>query len=325
MRIKVVHVIWDLAATGGAEKLMIHFAKNLDSQTFDVSFVSLLHKGDIGHRLEGLGFPVYALELPLSKAWNPVMVLKLYGLFRKLNPQVVHVHLNYAGIVAARMARTPLIVNHIHNIYPGKSRLRIFMDRAIFGLADVSIAVSQNAKESTLQQLGTSKLPIEVVRNGIDVSTLTVIRTEEQIRRELSIPDDQKIILTVGSLTDQKGQAHLVAAFARATCALRKARLLIVGTGPLEDSLKKQVADLGMEGNILLTGLRNDIPSLLNAASVFVFPSLWEGIPLALLEAMYSRLPCIATRVGGVGEIIEDGKDGILIDPGDEEDRKSVV
>ncbi|MGD0487408.1 MAG: glycosyltransferase [Syntrophorhabdales bacterium] len=318
MRVRVVHVIWDLASTGGAEKLFLHFARNLDSRRFDTSFISLMGKGEIGNTLEALGFPVYALEVILKKAWNPWITLKLYQLFRKLNPDIVHVHLNYSGILAARMAKTSVLVNHIHNIYPGKSKVKIAMENILFRLPDVSIAVSSNAREFTWKQLRAPKLPIEVVRNGIDVVSLEVTKTKAEVRKELSIDDDEQIILTVGSLTDQKGQWHLISAYARLNLLLPRTRLVIVGKGPLEGSLRNQVLSLGLEDRILFTGLRNDVPNLLNSASMFVLPSLWEGIPLALLEAMYFRLPCIVSEVGGIGEIIENGMDGILVEPADE-------
>lgn len=318
MKIKVAHVIWDLASTGGAEKLFVHFARNLDRRVFDVSFISLIKEGEIGEKLKGLGFPVYALDIRPAKAWNPMFAVRLFQQFKRLDLDVVHVHLNYAGILAARMARVPALVNHIHNIYPNKSRTKIAIERVLFGLADLSIAVSSNAKEFTLKQLRKPTLAIEVVRNGIDMSVLDVNKTKTAVIEDLGLGQDEQIILTVGSLTEQKGQSHLISAFAELVPAFPKVRLVIVGEGPLRGALERQIEDLKMEEHILLTGLRNDVPDILNSASIFVMPSLWEGIPIALLEAMYFRLPCIVTRVGGVEEIIKDGVDGVLVAAADE-------
>jgi glycosyltransferase involved in cell wall biosynthesis len=326
MRTKVIHVIWDLESVGGAEKLLIHIGKNIDKHKYDVAFVSIINKGYMGQDLEDLGFQVICLSPRFKKAINPMITIKLYKIFKEMSPDIVHVHLNYSSIIAAKLAGVPIIVNHIHNIYPNKPRLKIIIESFLFMIPTISIAVSENVKRYTTSQIGLSENRIRVVPNGIDQQFLNnhsqIPNYDPKIE---GISEDDEYIINVGSLTEQKDQSLLISAFHRVNQQFDNIKLLIVGDGPLKSKLVDQVNSLNLNRRIIFAGLRNDVPYLLKRSKIFILSSLWEGIPIALLEAMYFGLPCIVTNVGGVGEVVSHNENGLLVQAGNDVELSNMI
>jgi len=133
----------------------------------------------------------------------------------------------------------------------------------------------------------------------------------------LGLPADALVIGTVGNLTPKKGQAILIEAFSRLHASRADSRLVIVGTGPEQEHLRSEVASRGLEDAVLMTGSRGDVPDLLPAFDIYASASLFEGLPIALVEAFAAGLPVVATSAGGTGEVVSDGVEGVLVDPGD--------
>jgi glycosyltransferase involved in cell wall biosynthesis len=140
------------------------------------------------------------------------------------------------------------------------------------------------------------------------------------VRRECGIPDDIPLIGTVGRLSKQKGQTHLIRSIALVLKSVNEARLLIVGHDDqgLRPLLEAEIKRLGLTENVTLTGFREDVPDIMAAIDIFCLPSLWEGFGLVLLEAMAQARPVVASRVGSIPEVVLDGQTGILVEPGDE-------
>jgi glycosyltransferase involved in cell wall biosynthesis len=152
----------------------------------------------------------------------------------------------------------------------------------------------------------------------VDVERFTPVSLAErrELRRNLHLPD-APLIMFVGRLTVAKGLDILLNAWAQRDAALADARLVLVGDGELRERLKQQAHSLGLDRSVIFTGSTTDTAQYLRAADAFVLPSRTEGMPVALLEAMACGLPCIATRVGGSAELIDDGQNGRLIAPED--------
>ena len=136
-------------------------------------------------------------------------------------------------------------------------------------------------------------------------------------RRTLGFTEDEILYTVVGTLKEQKGHRYLVEAVAPLIARTPQLHILIVGDGALRGSLETQVRAAGIEGNVHFLGNRSDVPAILSASDVFVLPSLWEGLPMALIEAMASGLPVIATLVSGSQQVVEQGRSGILVPPGE--------
>jgi glycosyltransferase involved in cell wall biosynthesis len=157
----------------------------------------------------------------------------------------------------------------------------------------------------------------EVVLHGLDapaaLADLPTPADREAGRRALGIPPDGPVIGTVGNFTAKKDQTTLV----RALALVPGARLVLVGTGPREPELRALVAERGLDDRVVFAGSRDDVAALLPAFDVFALSSRFEGLPIALLEAMAAGRACVATAVGGVPEVVTDGVDGVLVPPGD--------
>jgi glycosyltransferase involved in cell wall biosynthesis len=160
---------------------------------------------------------------------------------------------------------------------------------------------------------------IEVIPTGIDLTPFQLDGDPAKVRAELGLPPDAYVFGTVGRLERPKGHVYLLRAFEQVVKTNARARLVLVGDGSLAKPLQEEAARLGLAERVAFAGSRRDVPYLLRAMDVFVFPSLWEGQGLALVEAMASGLPVVASRVGGVSEVITDGTCGQLVPPGSPE------
>jgi glycosyltransferase involved in cell wall biosynthesis len=158
-----------------------------------------------------------------------------------------------------------------------------------------------------------------IVYNGINIEEYKEPTDIERKKREIGIKKDESIIGNVASLFPVKGQIYFLAAAKEVIKEFPKVKFLIIGEGWIEDKLKEEADKLGITSHVEFLGFRNDVKELLNIMDMFVLPSLSEGLPFSLLEAMACRIPVIATKVGGIPEIIDDGMNGFLVPPADPE------
>jgi glycosyltransferase involved in cell wall biosynthesis len=159
--------------------------------------------------------------------------------------------------------------------------------------------------------------PVEVVYHGADLARICGgFEARSNARRLLGLGVDDLVVGTVGNFTAKKDHRTLLTAIASLVTRRPDVRLVLVGIGPLESELRAQVRDAGLEGMVLFTGLRDDVYALLPGFDVFALSSRHEGLPIALLEAMATGVPCVATSVGGIPEVVTDGIEGVLVEPG---------
>jgi glycosyltransferase involved in cell wall biosynthesis len=180
------------------------------------------------------------------------------------------------------------------------------------------VAVSEDIARFLCQAVGVKPDKIRTIYNGIETDLFCPNqRMREQIRQELQVTDEQSVIGAVGNLYPVKGHTYLVRAAATVTEVVPNAVFLIAGRGHLLGRLQAEARELGVENKIRFLGFRDDVPALLQAMDIFVLPSLSEGLPLSAIEAMASGKPVVATRVGGVPEVVVDGETGFLVAPED--------
>lgn len=302
---------------GGAEKLLLTTVKYLDRNRYEIIVCCIVFEGIIADEIKKLGIKFYCLnESP--RFYNPKKVYSLYKLFRKEKPAIVHTQIltaNIYGRIAAILARVPVIISAEQNVYYKKKRVHIWLDKIIAKNTDKIIAVSNKVKEFTSGQEGIAKDKFELIYNGIDSTEFLPTNSRKDIREKFNLREGDFVLGTVGILTTQKGHCYLIQAVSQLVKRYPNTVLLVVGKGELKEKLQEMVHKMGLQENVRFLGLRRDIPNLLNCMDVFVFPSLWEGTPLALLEAMLMGLPVVASSVDGILEIVEDGKNGILVPP----------
>jgi glycosyltransferase involved in cell wall biosynthesis len=176
------------------------------------------------------------------------------------------------------------------------------------------VASANFVKKSAQEHLGIPESSIEVIYNSVDPETLRCQAGEaQQVRKSLAIPADGVVFLNVGRLDPQKGQEYLLRAFQKAATVAPNAFLVIVGEGPLRERLTAVAEGLGVSDRVRFPGRRPDVGALLEMADVFVFPSLFEGLGLALVEAMFTKLPCIVSRIDVLLEVITDQESGLVV------------
>lgn len=181
----------------------------------------------------------------------------------------------------------------------------------------VFVACSDFVKQSAIEHLRISPSRVEVIYNSVDPMTLEASASEvENLKRELGIPAQGFVFLNVGRLDPAKGQAVLIEAFHKAAERMPNAYLVILGTGRLKEELIELINRLGVTEKVLLPGARADVGAFLSLADVFVFPSFFEGLPLALIEAMLKCLPCIVSDIETLRDVAKDEETSLLVTPG---------
>lgn len=264
------------------------------------------------------GIPVALIQTRHSYQWDAVRQLR--ELIVEKKPAVLCCH-GYKPLVLSFLAKRAdfppvLAFSRGHTSENLKIRLFEYVERKLYARADAIVAVSQGYAE-TLMAHGVRADRIEVIANAIQSDKFAApIARREQTRQELGFTEEDVLIATAGRLSPEKAQANLIAAFSLFCNRHNRVHLVICGDGPLRDALEKKSTASGCR-NVHFLGHRTDLDKLMPIFDVFVLPSLTEGLPNVLLEAAACRVPMVATRVGGVPEIITEGASGWLVEPGD--------
>jgi glycosyltransferase involved in cell wall biosynthesis len=324
VRLRVVTLIDTPHMAGGAERVALTIASGLDRERFESIVCASRCDADrvagpltwdamvanSGLRLLGL-HRSGRLELG---AWRP-----LVELLRRERVAVLHSHMfgsNVWGTVLGRLARVPVVVAHEHGWgMEAPPPLRRLLDRELIGRgSDAFVAVSEATRARMTRLERVRPEHVVVIPNGIPTPTAGPV---SDIRAELGIPESAPVIGTVAVLRPEKAIDVLIRAGAVLRRSVPDVRILIAGDGGERGALEHLIESLGLQDTVLLAGFRADVAAVLNVLDVVVFSSTSEGSPLSLLEAMAAGKPVVATRVGGVPEIIEDGVHGLLVDPRD--------
>jgi glycosyltransferase involved in cell wall biosynthesis len=226
------------------------------------------------------------------------------------------VHANLLARLSRLLVKTPIVISTIHNQDEGP-QWRYVAYRLTDRLANVTTTVSQAATVEAVRRGAVPRGAILLVPNGIKTGEYARNALVRQRTRATLGVGERFTWLAVGRLVDAKGYPDMVAAFKDAHDRRPQAKLLIAGTGPLEESMKGMIRQAGLQEAVSLLGLRPDVPALMQAADAFVLSSRWEGLPMVILEAGASSLPIVATDVGGSRDAVLDGVSGYLTRVGD--------
>jgi glycosyltransferase involved in cell wall biosynthesis len=322
-RLKILTLVDRLTVTGGGERLAIQIACRLDPERFESVLcatrrsesVEADRSGPVARQmLDDAGIRYVNLERHAGwrlDDWTP-----LYRLLRRERFDVLHAHKfgsNVWGTLVGRLARVPVIVAHEHTwSFEGKP-LRRFLDRELIGRgSSVFVAVSEEDRRRMIEIERVRPEKLLFVPNGIEPRS----PRGSDVRAELGIPVDAPLIGAVSVLRPQKALDVLVRAVAPLVRERADLRVLIVGEGPEREALTELIESEGVGDRVLLTGFRDDIPDVLDALDVAVSSSAFEGSPLAMMEFMEAARPIVATSVGGVPDLIDDGVHGRLVQAG---------
>ena len=286
----------------------------------------LMNEGPLVYALRRLGVRVEVVDETRVGALGILRFLTRF--FKEHHIQLVHTHRykdSVLGALAAKLAGVPNIVRTVHGLrepMTGWDRLkfRVYetLDKAtLVCFADLILAVSRQIAE-TLRESGYRPTMVSHIHNGVDLGTVGTTRSREETRALLGLDSHTVLFGTAGRLSPVKGHAGLLRAARMVLETLPTARLVIAGGGPLAGELRAYAGCLGIDNKCLFLGPRSDVHDLIAAMDVFVLPSLHEGIPMAVLEAMALGTPVVATDVGGTPEVIQHGVNGLLVPSGDD-------
>lgn len=244
------------------------------------------------------------------------------------NIDIIHSHkykTNVYSLLASVSRKIPL-VSTCHNWLSENYKMKFYewLDKRILNKFDKVIAVSDDIKDKILKS-GISYHKVLKIKNGVCIEKYSDQNRRKIVRAKLGINDDKIIIGNVGRLDRNKGLTYLLRAAKLLLNEFENVVFLIVGEGPSLQELHDETERLGIRKKVIFTGYRNDIPSIFSAIDIFVLPSLIEGLPMVLLEAMASKKPVVATKAGDIPAVITHNESGLLIESGDTEQMKNAL
>lgn len=320
MSLPVIHVV-DNLHVGGAQQLLATWAREAARRGDPVTVISLdAEEGRIGATLRSLGADVVTVPPSGAGSLGAVGDLRRLGrLVRERRPAVVQTHLtraHFLGLTAARLSGMPAVAT-LHSARvgdDGNSPRALAGERLVLRrLADVVVACGAVVEREQRSRLQPTQAV--VVPNATDpVKDLSPAERAE-VRRALGA-EAAIVLLAVGRLDRSKGYDELLAAFDRVAALFPQALLVIAGSGPHEDRMRKHLTGAASAARVRLLGQRSDVAALMSAADVYVSASYAEGLPVAMLEAMSAGLPVVATAVGDVPSVVDEAS-GILVPPAD--------
>jgi len=317
MSLRVVQIISDLGL-GGAEKLLVTTAEQAKAYSLDLTIISLGASNDqiILDELNKNGATVHFF--PANHLLDLRRIFHLTHFLRIGDFDLVQCHLEHANIIGAlcgRLSGLPVVAT-MHSTRRGSWRfssamefleiwcMRLFAKR----IMAVAYRIADN------YQVRLRGKPIDVIPNAVSVPEEISKDERTRLRQEIAGDASRPIVISVGRLSPPKGYEDLVTAFSFLTSTYPKVLLIIVGEGPLFEKIRAQIKELDLEKNIVLLGIRQDVPRLLASSDIYVSSSHWEGLPLTILEAMMTALPIVATSVGDVPRLVTP-EVGFLLHP----------
>ena len=319
-KIKVLHVVPSLAP-GGAERMAVHIVRGLKGQRFEVAVVSV--SGRLGSDLERLlaesGVEVWYLGKKLG--FDCRTYYRIHRVLREYRPDIIHTHLHVLRYALPSMLwfkRTSMSLHTVNNVVECEVEPRArWIQRYAFHHGVLPVAVAEEVATGVERLYGIQRCP--VIWNCVPVNLYAFPQTPRgRWRAREGFRADDVLFVCVARLAPQKNHALLLKAFAQGPASDPKAHLVLVGEGALRGQLEEQAQNLGLAGQIHFLGLRTDISDVLGAMDVFVLSSDYEGTPLSVVEAMASGLPIVSTASGGVPELFDGGKEGFIVQPGDD-------
>lgn len=325
---KIAYLI-DGLSMGGAERLMVPILKHL-SRAFFEPYVCALQAKDgnpMAAELEALDVPVECLNIRHLRDLDAIPRLTRY--LKGIRADLVHTQLeaaNILGNISAKLLRLPSVCTiHVMPSLAVKPKTRLHQKVEWFILrnfCDRVISVSEEARKYHIQISGSSTGQTTTIYNGIDLLAFFPADHPAQrdaVRKELRIPPNANVLVTVAVLRPPKGIQFMIRALPAVLASHPNTHYLVVGDGPHQDALIQEANKAGVSQRVIFAGMRQDVPRILAASDIFVLPTLTEALPTVLAEAMAARLPIVASRVGGIPEMVTNGQNGLLLAPQDQD------
>lgn len=346
-RVTVVHVVAGLPV-GGLEHNLLMIARCHNRQQFRMLVVCLYRPGAMAseiraegvqvielfsgrkisrlaellrvrQREKGHGFFLLTVQRVLNTLDKLLLIKPLVALMKREKVDILNTHLEDTGFtprIAARIANVSVVVVTLQNEYPERRRVRILLDQLLSRYTERIITVSESLKRVTARQMGIPEDKFITIHNSLDRSWFQNHGNLDSIaekKREMGIDPTEWVIGTIGSLKEQKGHIYLLQAAVQVLQEVPNTKFILVGNGRKKTELEAFAKANGIDRNIVFVGETREVAGLLQVMDIFVFPSLWEGFGVALLEAMGMGKPVVGSNVSSIPEIIGDEGAGVLV------------
>lgn len=319
----VLHIITRLP-TGGVENMLYKVVTNYNRNRFNPVVCCIEKGGEVADKLKQAGIKVYILYRK-KNTFDWKVIRDIYRIIKKENIHIIRTHMFHAGMygrIAGIFAGVKIMIPSFHSLYrsPENPKLiRRIINHFLSKFSYKIVAVSKAIARDIIRYDRVRPRKIEVINNGIPLERFDINISKEEARRRFNLPVSKIIIGNVGRFSEAKGQKFLIESVSH----LKDVLLVIVGDGPLRGFLEEQVKRLRVDCKFIGTLDPDEIPLFLKTLDIFCFPSLWEGWGTALVEAMASGLPVVASDIPPIREVLDDS--GILVPPGNSDKLSEVL
>lgn len=304
---------------GGLPRVVETLCRTIDPTRFEVSVLCLRGKGPLADALEADGFRVVEIERPEGRP-DYFAFRRVAQVLRAERIDVIHTHNTEPfvnGTIGALLAGTPTII-HTDHARPFPDMFRHMLSEHVMSyFARAVVGVSEHTTENLRRYERIPRRKLRTIINGIEGDKYSASGARAAVRESLGIGPDVPVIGFASRLAEQKGVPYLLEATRGLRTQFPQLQVLIAGDGELDEPLRMQARQLDLDGTVRFLGVRRDVGALLQAFDVFVLPSLWEGLPMVILEAMAAGCPIVATAVGGVPAALEHEVSAWLVPPQD--------
>ncbi len=296
-----------------------------DKERFNVIFIYLSGYGVEKNLIEEAGYVVFYLSnIKRINTFRFSILFRLVKILKKHNVDILHCHRHkpsFYGALAGMFAKTPVVLSHVHGLNRTRNMGRRLLNFFLFKRVNRIIGCARSVRDDVLKN-NPSVCPEKVIafENSVDFDCFANVSiTKVEAKSKLvGVPVDAFVYGTVARFGQYKGHSFLIKAFERVRKQVPSAHLILTGDGPLKEEIQQQAAKAGLDDSVHFLGRRDDIPKLLRAMDAFVLPSIGsEGMPLVILEAMAAGVPCIASSLSGIPEVINNSDVGLLVPPKD--------
>lgn len=305
---------------GGNIPTVVPVICGLNPEKFETIGIYLTRTSDVPNLLEQNGKKVFFVTQESKLPVAPFSFLKLAEILKNQQVDILHCHHHKAtfyGTIAAKIAKVPAIISHVHGMGRTRNLSRKLQNYFLMPRIDKIFAVGQAVKKD-IEKTNPTVDPEKIINigNSIDFAYFSGGSFDrDAFRKKYNIPGDAIVFATAGRLAPTKGQVFLIDAFAKIKKIMPNAKLFFAGSGQLKDELENKAAELGCADSVYLPGRIENMPEFYKSIDCFILPSVAEGLPRTLLEAMAAGVFCIASNIGGIPEILDNGRFGLLTPP----------
>ncbi len=322
-KINILYIIATLDI-GGAERQLVELVKRVDKKKFNPVICCLTRGGLLEQELKEANVEYFILGKKFKFDFS--VISKLIPVLKQKNIHILHTWMftsNSFGRIAGVFSKVPVIVASERGVDRWKNKFELCIDRVLSHFTDKIICVSEGVKSFYHKYAGISLDKLVTIYGGVNINDKTNVN--KNIREELGFEGSISVITTIGHLVSCKGIEYLLYAVPRVVKDFPDVQFLIIGDGSQRNKLNKLALSLGINKYVVFLGVRKDIREILKGTDIFVLPSLIEGLPNAIMEAMLAEKPVIATNIPGTDELVIDDETGILVTPKDGDSLASAI